>query len=166
MWIRSGARLFCKQMQERDSVVGFEYQGPQTQRRYRLAVGKCLGGARFGRERFALLRGDAARNHRPEAIRSGAGASTYRRVWNGQTTIPLTGLLNHRAFHRRLDEEADRAQRAGRSLAMSPCWIWTTSSFSMMLTGIWPGMTCFGEVADALRANCRSYDTLARFRRR
>ena len=32
---------------------------------------------------------------------------------------PLTGLLNHRAFHRRLEEEADRAQHEGTSLAVA-----------------------------------------------
>ena len=31
---------------------------------------------------------------------------------------PLSGLWNHRAFHRRLEEEADRAQREGTSLAV------------------------------------------------
>ena len=32
---------------------------------------------------------------------------------------PLTGLLNHRAFHKRLEEEADRAHRTGERVALA-----------------------------------------------
>ena len=58
---------------------------------------------------------------------------------------PLTGLLNHRAFHKRLEEEADRAQREGRRWP-SPCWTWTTSSSSTTPTAMSSATTsCAGS---------------------
>ncbi len=75
---------------------------------------------------------------------------------------PLTGLLNHRAFHKRLDEEADRAQRAGTSLAVALLDIDNFKFFNDVY-GHKVGDEVLCLVAEALRASSRSYDVLARF---
>ena len=75
---------------------------------------------------------------------------------------PLTGLLNHRAFHKRLHEEADRAQRAGAPLAVALLDIDNFKFFNDVY-GHKVGDEVLRLVADALRRACRSYDVLARF---
>ncbi len=75
---------------------------------------------------------------------------------------PLTALLNHRAFHKRLDEEADRAQRAGSGLAVALLDIDNFKFFNDVY-GHKVGDEVLCLVADALRSSSRSYDVLARF---
>ncbi len=75
---------------------------------------------------------------------------------------PLTALLNHRAFHKRLDEEADRAQRAGSALAVALLDIDNFKFFNDVY-GHKVGDEVLCLVADALRSSSRSYDVLARF---
>ena len=75
---------------------------------------------------------------------------------------PLTGLLNHRAFHKRLQEEADRAQRAGTDLAVVLLDIDNFKFFNDVY-GHKVGDEVLCLVADTLRAGSRSYDVLARF---
>jgi len=75
---------------------------------------------------------------------------------------PLTALLNHRAFHKRLDEEADRAQRAGSALAVALLDIDNFKFFNDVY-GHKVGDDVLCLVADALRNSSRSYDVLARF---
>jgi len=75
---------------------------------------------------------------------------------------PLTCLLNHRAFHKRLDEEADRAQRAGTSLAVALLDIDNFKFFNDVY-GHKVGDEVLCLVAESLRASSRSYDVLARF---
>ncbi|MDX6701219.1 MAG: hypothetical protein QOF26_1445, partial [Baekduia sp.] len=48
-----------------------------------------------------------------------ANADAHARLLAQATTDPLTGLVNHRAFHERLNEEAAAAQRHGRALALA-----------------------------------------------
>ena len=74
----------------------------------------------------------------------------------------LTGLLNHRAFHRRLDEEADRAQRTGQPLAVAMLDLDNFKFFNDAY-GHLAGDDVIRQVAAALQGACRSYDTLARF---
>jgi len=50
--------------------------------------------------------------------RNQALAAANARLEMLASTDPLTGLLNHRAFHARLDEEITRAERGGRPLAL------------------------------------------------
>ncbi len=50
--------------------------------------------------------------------RNQALAAANARLETLASTDPLTGLLNHRAFHARLDEEIARAARGGRPLAL------------------------------------------------
>ena len=75
---------------------------------------------------------------------------------------PLTGLLNHRAFHKRLAEEADRAQRAGLPLAVAMVDL-NNFRFFNDAYGHVAGDDVLRRVAGALQRCCRSYDTLARF---
>ena len=75
---------------------------------------------------------------------------------------PLTGLLNHRAFHTRLDEEAERAQRAGTPVAVLLLDLDNFKFFNDSY-GHAVGDDVLRCVAAALREDSRPYDTLARF---
>lgn len=75
---------------------------------------------------------------------------------------PLTGLLNHRAFQRRLEEEADRAQRGGSLLAIALLDIDNFKFFNDVY-GHKVGDEVLQKVASALRTSSRSYDSLSRF---
>ncbi len=75
---------------------------------------------------------------------------------------PLSGLLNHRAFHKRLEEEADRALRGGTPLCVAVLDL-NNFKFFNDAYGHLAGDDVLRQVADALRGVCRSYDTLARF---
>ena len=75
---------------------------------------------------------------------------------------PLTGLLNHRAFHKRFQEEADRAQRLSSPLAIAVLDLDNFKFFNDAY-GHLVGDDVLREVAVILKNCCRSYDTLARF---
>ena len=75
---------------------------------------------------------------------------------------PLTGLLNHRAFHRRLEEEAERARYGGTSLAIAVLDLDNFKFFNDVY-GHAVGDDVLRQVAAVLRAACRAHDTLARF---
>jgi len=75
---------------------------------------------------------------------------------------PLTGLLNHRAFHLRLEEEADRAQRAGQPLSVAVMDLDNFKFFNDAYGHV-VGDEVLRQVSQALAHVCRSYDTLARF---
>ncbi len=75
---------------------------------------------------------------------------------------PLTGLLNHRAFHRRLGEEADRAQREETSFAVAMLDLDNFKFFNDVYGHV-VGDKVLLLVSDALRSTCRSYDIIARF---
>ncbi len=77
-------------------------------------------------------------------------------------SCPLTGLLNHRAFHKRLGEEADRAQRMNRSMAIAVLDLDNFKFFNDAY-GHAAGDSVLLKVASNLRACCRTYDILARF---
>jgi len=74
----------------------------------------------------------------------------------------LTGLLNHRAFHKKLEEEGERALREGGSLAVAMLDLDHFKSFNDAY-GHPVGDDALRRVADALRLNCRPYDTPARY---
>ena len=75
---------------------------------------------------------------------------------------PLTGLLNHRAFHAQLEAEADRAQREGQTLGIA---VLDMDAFEFFndAHGHAAGDDILRRVASALGGACRSYDTLARY---
>ena len=75
---------------------------------------------------------------------------------------PLTSLLNHRVFHNRLHEEADRAQREGHSLAVAVIDMDNFKFFNDAY-GHAVGDQVLRRVAAALQGCCRSYDVLSRF---
>ncbi len=75
---------------------------------------------------------------------------------------PLTGLLNHRVFHRRLQEEAARAQRDGQSLAIALLDVSNFKHFNGAY-GHLAGDQVLRQAGQALQNICRSYDTIARF---
>jgi diguanylate cyclase (GGDEF)-like protein/PAS domain S-box-containing protein len=75
---------------------------------------------------------------------------------------PLTGLLNHRAFHEKLEEETERAGREGTFLAVAMLDVDGFKFFNDAY-GHPVGDDALRRVADVLRHICRSYDTLARF---
>jgi len=75
---------------------------------------------------------------------------------------PLTGLLNHRAFHKRLEEEADRTHRTGERVAIAVLDLDNFKFFNDAY-GHLVGDEILLQVARALRRCSRSYDTLARY---
>ena len=75
---------------------------------------------------------------------------------------PLTGLLNHRAFHKRLEEEAERALQNGTSLALAVLDLDNFKFFNDAY-GHAVGDEVLHQVAGVLRAACRAGDILARF---
>ena len=75
---------------------------------------------------------------------------------------PLTGLLNHRAFHKRFQEETDRAQRQNVPLAIAVLDLDNFKFFNDAY-GHLVGDDVLRQVAGVLQSCCRSYDTLARF---
>lgn len=75
---------------------------------------------------------------------------------------PLTGLLNHRAFYKRLDEEAARVTEAGTSLAAVMLDMDSFKFFNAAY-GHAVGDQVLRQVAGCLQTVCRSQDTVARF---
>jgi diguanylate cyclase (GGDEF)-like protein/PAS domain S-box-containing protein len=75
---------------------------------------------------------------------------------------PLTGLLNHRAFHGKLDAEAARAKREQTNLAVVMLDLDNFKFFNDVY-GHATGDEVLRAVAARLRTACRGYDTLARF---
>ena len=75
---------------------------------------------------------------------------------------PLTGLLNHRVFHRRLAEDEARAQQEGTSLAVAMLDL-NNFKFFNDCYGHATGDEVLRHVAERLQGACRLDDTLARF---
>ena len=79
-----------------------------------------------------------------------------------QDLDPLTGLLNHRAFQKRFDDEAASASEDNYSLATVVIDLDNFRFFNEVY-GYQVGDDLLIRVADALRASCRYYDCMARF---
>ncbi|BDI33224.1 hypothetical protein CCAX7_52750 [Capsulimonas corticalis] len=79
-----------------------------------------------------------------------------------QDLDPLTGLLNHRAFQKRFDDEATRALEDNYSLAVVVIDLDNFRFFNEVY-GYQVGDELLLRVADALRAATRYYDCMARF---
>jgi len=75
---------------------------------------------------------------------------------------PLTGLLNHRAFHKHLEMEAEAAWRSGQPLAVA---MMDLDNFRFFNDGYGHsvGDDLLRQVTRALSAACRPGDTLARY---
>ena len=78
------------------------------------------------------------------------------------TTDPLTGLVNHRVFHKRLTEEAERARLEGHSVAVVMMDLDNFKFFNDAY-GHAVGDDVLRRVTGALVECARSYDTVARF---
>lgn len=78
------------------------------------------------------------------------------------TTDPLTGLVNHRVFHKRLAEEGERALQEGRSLAVAMLDLDNFKFFNDVY-GHKVGDDVLRQVAHALTGCAQSCDTAARF---
>jgi len=151
---------FRRLMQEGDSVVGFEYQV------------YCKDGsviwlsenARAGRDDAGQLLHyegtveDITTRKALEAERERLLAEALERADHD----PLTGLLNHRAFHKRYAEELARADRDGTFLAVAVLDLDNFKFFNDSY-GHAAGDDVLRRVAGALRGCCRPYDVLARF---
>ncbi|MEO7718552.1 MAG: diguanylate cyclase [Capsulimonas sp.] len=75
---------------------------------------------------------------------------------------PLTGLLNHRTFYKRFEEEANRAQRDGSILAVVMMDVDNFKFFNDTY-GHATGDDVLRHVAARFQALCRQYDCVARF---
>ena len=75
---------------------------------------------------------------------------------------PLTNLLNHRAFHKRVEEETARARRENTTLAIVMLDIDNFKFFNDVY-GHTVGDHVLRMVAQRLQETCRIYDTLCRF---
>ena len=75
---------------------------------------------------------------------------------------PLTGLLNHRAFHKRLKEEADDARNSGRTVSVLLLDLDNFKFFNDAY-GHAVGDDVLRRVSAVLQTACRAGDTLARF---
>ncbi|MGO8669904.1 MAG: diguanylate cyclase domain-containing protein [Capsulimonadaceae bacterium] len=75
---------------------------------------------------------------------------------------PLTGLLNHRAFHKRLNEEVDRSLRNNTPFALAMIDLDNFKFFNDAY-GHSVGDEVLRKTAQTLKSACREYDVLARF---
>ena len=151
---------FVQHMQDGDGVTGFEYQAYCRDGRVvwisesAWCVRDSLGSLLF----YEGMLQDITDRKQLEAEKEHQLTEALERA----DRDPLTGLLNHRAFHRRFNEEADRAQRTGSSLAIAVLDLDNFKFFNEAY-GHLAGDDVLRQTAEALRSCCRSYDTPARF---
>jgi diguanylate cyclase (GGDEF)-like protein len=111
----------------------------------------------------AVPDGETARIERfAELVSLAIGNAETRAALHAQaTTDPLTGLVNHRAFHERLHIEADRARRHGRSLSVA---VFDVDHFKAINDGRGHlvGDEVLRGVATALRSSVRRGDVVGR----
>jgi diguanylate cyclase (GGDEF)-like protein/putative nucleotidyltransferase with HDIG domain len=89
-------------------------------------------------------------------------ARLYAAAVDAADRDPVTGLLNHRAVHQRLDEEFHRAQRLERPLSVI---MMDLNNFKLFndTYGHPVGDQVLKRVARALESECRKYDILGRY---
>lgn len=89
-------------------------------------------------------------------------ADLHHRIKQQAELDPLTGLLNHRAFYRRLDEEVEHARNAAVQVSLA---ILDLDGLKQVndSSGHLAGDEMIRQVADVLRAMTRGGDTLARY---
>ena len=103
--------------------------------------------------------------HHDITARKQAEAERERLLWEAQERAdrdPLTNLLNHRAFQKRLEAEAARAQREKQTLAVIMLDLDNFKFFNDVY-GHAVGDEVLRLVAQRLEQVCRAYDTVARF---
>jgi len=111
------------------------------------------------RQVVALL--ETRQLYRQVEERNAALAAANTRLETLASTDPLTGLLNHRAFHARLDEEIARADRSGQPLALL---LVDLDDFRAINNthGHQAGDRALAAIAAALRSSLRAGDSAGR----
>jgi len=119
-----------------------------------------LGAVVVLRQVVALL--ETRQLYRQVEERNQALAAANARLETLASTDPLTGLLNHRAFHARLDEEIARAERGGRPLALL---LVDLDDFRTINNthGHQAGDRALVAIAAALRGSLRAGDSAGRY---
>ena len=151
---------FVRLMQERGAVANFE---AQIHRRdgSRIWIAEHARAVRDAEGRLLFYEGtvqDITERKELEAERERLLAEALERADHD----PLTGMLNHRAFHKRFGEEAARAEREGTTLAVAVMDLDNFKFFNDSY-GHAAGDEVLRRVAETLRGGCRRYDILARF---
>jgi two-component system cell cycle response regulator len=118
-----------------------------------------LGAVVVLRQVVALL--ETRQLYRQVEERNQALAAANARLETLASTDPLTGLLNHRAFHARLDEEIARAERGGRPLALLLVDLDDFRAINNTY-GHQAGDRALVAIAAALRASLRAGDSAGR----
>jgi len=118
-----------------------------------------LGAVVVLRQVVALL--ETRQLYRQVEERNQALAAANARLETLASTDPLTGLLNHRAFHARLDEEIARAERGSRPLALL---LVDLDDFRTINNthGHQAGDRALAAIAAALRGSLRAGDSAGR----
>ena len=119
-----------------------------------------LGAVVVLRQVVALL--ETRQLYRQVEERNQALAAANARLETLASTDPLTGLLNHRAFYARLDEEIARADRSGRPLALL---LVDLDDFRAINNthGHQAGDRALVAIAAALRGSLRAGDSAGRY---
>jgi diguanylate cyclase (GGDEF)-like protein/PAS domain S-box-containing protein len=111
-----------------------------------------------GRTMFTAYLRDLTERRRLEAEREAA----LREAQDRADRDPLTGLLNHRAFHKRLEEEAERIPQGGPSLTVVMMDLDNFKFFNDVY-GHTVGDDVLRRVAGRLQSICDIGDCIARF---
>jgi len=119
-----------------------------------------LGAMVVLRQVVALL--ETRQLYRQVEERNQALAAANARLETLASTDPLTGLLNHRAFHARLDEEIARADRADRPLALLMVDLDDFRAINNT-HGHQAGDRALVAIAAALRGSLRAGDSAGRY---
>ena len=149
----------CRKSAETGLPVRFEYARTIGDHTRWLAVSVCLmAGKPLSLPRFATVSENITERKKLEAERERTLEEAVRLADHD----PVTGLLNHRAFHRRLVEEEGRARRERYSLAVLMMDMDNFKFFNDAY-GHPAGDDVLRQVAEALRRCCRGRDIVARF---
>ncbi len=129
------------------------------------AGGEAIGALVCGTRRRRALEGDAVRMLKVIALQAGEAflrARQFAQTERMATTAGLTGLLNHRTFQSKFDEEIARAARAGRKVALILTDIDHFKSINDTY-GHATGDAVLRGVAKLLQRCARSTDIVARY---
>ena len=149
----------CKKSAETGETIRFEYARTINGTTCWLAVSVCLmAGNPLAPPRFATVSENVTERKQMEAERE----RTLQEAVRLADHDPVTGLLNHRAFHRKLVEEESRALREGFSLAVLMMDMDNFKFFNDAY-GHPAGDDVLRRIAEALRRCCRGRDIVARF---
>ncbi|WP_165864158.1 HD domain-containing phosphohydrolase [Capsulimonas corticalis] len=149
----------CSASADTGLPVHFEYSRTLEGKTRWLSVTVCpMEGASFHLPRFASVAENITERKRLEAERE----RTLEEAVHLADHDPVTGLLNHRAFHRRLVDEEARARRERFSLAVLMMDMDNFKFFNDAY-GHPAGDDVLRQIAGALRSCCRGRDVVARF---